>query len=97
MRPLVRVAPNLRAIPTTHVALKLVDRCCLGSADHIKRHGLVRVATDAPHFEIEVPRVQRVAQLAEHALVPGVAGKPIGLLAGLCGALCRRTNGSAVD
>jgi hypothetical protein len=62
MAPLVRIASHLRTIPAPHVPLKLVDRCCLGSADHIERYGLVRVASEAFHFDIEIPSVQRVTQ-----------------------------------
>jgi hypothetical protein len=56
-----------------------MDRCCLQPADHIERDGLVCVAPEAPHFEIEVARVQRVTQCrrwlrwpaeAKHALPP---------------------------
>jgi hypothetical protein len=43
--------PHLRTIPAPYVPLKLVDRCCLGSADHIERNGLVRIAARARHFE----------------------------------------------
>jgi len=32
------------------------------ACEHIERNGLVRVAAEAPHFEIEVARVQRVTQ-----------------------------------
>ena len=60
--PLVRIAPNLRTILATHVALKLMDRCCLRPSNHIECNRLMRVATKAPHFEIEVARVQRVTQ-----------------------------------
>jgi len=83
-----------------------VDRCCPRSRGHIERNGLVRVATEAPHFEIEVARVQRVSQCrrrlrwpteAEHALVLCVTGQPIGFFACLLGALCCRTNGRAID
>ena len=45
-----------------HVPLKLVDRCRLRPADYIERNGLMRVAAEAPHFEIRVARVQRVTQ-----------------------------------
>jgi hypothetical protein len=54
----------------------------------------MRVAAEAPHFEIEVARVQRVTQCrrwlrrpteAEHALVPRFTREPIGLLAGFLG------------
>ena len=58
MAPLERVASHLRTILAPHVPLKLVDRCCLRPADHIERDGLVRVATEAPHFEIEVARAR---------------------------------------
>jgi hypothetical protein len=30
-------------------------------ADHIKRNGLVRVATEAPHFQVRISNVQCVA------------------------------------
>jgi hypothetical protein len=57
MAPLVRIAAHLRTILAAHVPLKLVDRCYLRPANHIERNGLVCVATEAPHFEIEVRRV----------------------------------------
>jgi hypothetical protein len=92
MGSFVCVAPHLRTVLAAHVPLKLMDRCSLGPADHVKRDGLMRVEAEAPHFEIEVARVQRVTQCrrwlrgspeAEHALVPSFAREPIGLLAGL--------------
>jgi len=98
VRPFVRIAPQLRTVLASHVALKLVDRYRLRPADHIERNGLVRIATEAPYFEIEVSRVQRVPQCrrwlrrsleAEHAFAPCVAGEPIGLLADLLSTLCR--------
>jgi hypothetical protein len=62
VRPFVRIASHLRTIPAPHVPLKLVDRCRLRPADHIERNGLVCIATQTPHFKIEVAPVQRVTQ-----------------------------------
>jgi len=76
------------------------------ACEHIERNGLVRVAAEAPHFEMEVTSIQRVAQCrrwlrrpteAEHALVPYFAREPIGLLAGFLGTRCGRTNWCAVN
>jgi hypothetical protein len=87
--PLVCMAPHLRTILARLVPLKLVDRCCLRSADHIERTGLVRVATEARQFEIEVARVQRVTQCrrglrwtteVEHAEISCFTRQPIGLM-----------------
>jgi hypothetical protein len=60
--PLELMAPHLRTILAPHVLLKLIDRCRLRPADHIERNGLVGVAAEALHLEIEVPGVQRVTQ-----------------------------------
>jgi hypothetical protein len=56
----------------------------------------MRVAAGAADFEIEVTGIERAterqlrlrwAAIAEHALVPCVAGKPVGFLAGSGGPL----------
>lgn len=100
MAPLVRIATHLRTVLAAHVPLKLVDRCCFRSADHIECNGLVRVATEAPHFEIEVARVQRVTQCrrwlrrsteAEHALASH-AGLSACLRASLARSAAARTD-----
>jgi hypothetical protein len=102
----VRIAPYLRTVLAAHVSLKLLDRCRLRPADHIERNGLVRVTAETSHFQIKVTSVQRVTQCrrwlrrspeAEHAFVPCFTCQPIGFLAGLLGALCRRANGCTVD
>src|ERR1700716_1809866 len=51
---LIRVAPDLRAILASHVTLQFVDRCRLRPTDNIQRHRLVRIAAEAPDFEIAV-------------------------------------------
>src|SRR4030088_1092986 len=57
---LIRVAPDLRAILASHVTLQFVDRCRLRPTDNIQRHRLVRIAAEAPDFEIAVARVESV-------------------------------------
>jgi hypothetical protein len=61
--PLVRIASHLRAVLTAHVPLKLVDRCCLRSADYIERNGPVRVASEAAHRSTRHPTSAKVAQV----------------------------------
>jgi hypothetical protein len=39
-----------------------VDRRCLRAPHDIERDGLVRVAAEAPDFEIGVPRIERVTE-----------------------------------
>jgi hypothetical protein len=94
--PLVRIAPQLRTVLTSHVALKLVNRRVLWSTNNIERHRLARVAADAPHFKVHVARVRRVTQcrrrlrwslIAQHSVIPRLTRQPISNLAGLLGAL----------
>ena len=40
----------MRAVLAPHIALKLVDRCRLRSADHFQRNGLVSVAAHIPRY-----------------------------------------------
>ena len=61
MAPLVRIAPHLQAVLPPHITFQLVDRRCLRAPD-IERDGLVRVAAEAPDFEIGVPRIERVTE-----------------------------------
>src|ERR1700761_7740667 len=102
----VRIASYFRTVLAPHVSLKLIDRRRLWPADHIERNGLMRVATKAANFEIEIPSVQGITQCrrglrwateAEHALVPSLARKPIGLLKSFIGPLSRCTDGRAVN
>ena len=83
-----------------------MDRRCLRSPDNIEGNGLVRVAAEAFHFEIAVSGIERIAERrrwlrrslkAEHALVPRVARKLIGLLAGFGRPLSRRPDRAAVN
>jgi hypothetical protein len=83
-----------------------MDRCCLRSPHDFQRNGLVRVAAQAFHFEIAKPGVDCVAQRrrrlrrtlkAQHALVPRLAGEPVGFLACFGRSLCRRPDGCAVN
>lgn len=96
MTALVRIAPNLRAILTSHVALQLVDWCCLRAADDVERDGLVGVATKAANLKVSKTAVQGVADcrrrlrrplVAEHPVIPGLTGEPVGLFACRLGAL----------
>ena len=57
----------------------------------------MRVAAKAFHFEIAIPGIERIAERgrwlrrtlkAEHALVPRIAGEPVGFLAGSRGPFC---------
>jgi hypothetical protein len=75
-------------------------------AHDIERDGLVRVAAKAADFEIAKARVEGVAQRrrwlrrslkAEHALVPRLAGEPVGFQARFCRPLSRRSDRRAVD
>ena len=66
--------------------------------------GLMRVAAKAFHFQIagvdgiaQRGRRLRRSLKAKHALVPSIAGEPVGLLAGFCRPLCRRPDGRAVN
>jgi len=67
-----------------------MDRRCLRSPHDVEGNCLVDVAAKAFHFEIAKPGVDRITQRgrwlrrtlkAEHALVPRLAGEPVGLLA----------------
>ena len=67
---------------------------------------LVRVAAEAADFEIEVAGIEGIAEsrrrlrraaIAEHALIPGFAGKAVGFLAGGSGFLSRGPDGRAED
>ena len=62
MAPLVRIAPDLRAVLAPHVALQLMDWRCLRSPHDAESNGLVSVAAKAFHFEIAIPGVERVTQ-----------------------------------
>ena len=106
MAALVPVAPDLRTIFAAQVALQLVDRRRLRTADDIERDGLMRVAAEAANLEISVAGVYRVADgrrglcrslVAEHPVVPGFAGEPIGHLARCLGAFGGGGDGAAVD
>ena len=106
MAPLVGIAPDFGALLAPHVAFQFMDRRCLRSPHDVERHGLMRVAAKAFHFEVAKPGVERVTQRrrwlrrtlkAKHALVPRLAGEPVGFLAGFGGPLCRRPDRCAVD
>src|SRR5258707_976017 len=106
MAALVRMTPDLRAVFAAHVALEIVDRCCLRPAHDVERDGLMRVAAQAADLEIAVTCVESVAErgrwlgrplVAEHALIPGLARETISFLSRLAGALCRGPYRSTVD
>src|SRR6185312_12043373 len=101
-----RIALKLGAVTASHVPLQFVDGRRLPAAHDVQGDRLMRVAAKAFHFEIAKPGVDRVAQRrrwlrrrlkAEHALVPRLAGEPVGLLPGFGRALCRRADRSAVN
>ena len=90
MAPLVRIALKLGAIPAPHVAFEFMDRRRLRSPHDVERDGLMGVAAQTFHFEIAITGIERVAERgrwlrrtlkAEHALVPRLAGEPVGFLA----------------
>jgi hypothetical protein len=56
MAPLVRIATHVRAVLATHVALQLMDRRRLWPPHDVEGDGLMRVATEASDFKIEVTR-----------------------------------------
>lgn len=94
------------AILASHVSFQLVNRRRLRSPHDVERDGLMRVATQALHFEIAKACVDRVAERggwlsrslkAEHALVPRIDGEPVGSLPGFGRALSRRPDRRAVD
>ena len=81
-----------------------MDRRGLWPPHDVERNGLMGVAAEAPHFEIEVAGIESIAErrrrlrraaIAEHALVPRFAGKAVGFLAGSGGALSRGPDGRA--
>ena len=76
----------------------------LGPSHYVERHGLVRVAAEASHFEIKVTSIEGIAErrrrlrrtaIAEHARVPRFAGKAVGFLAGSGGPFSRGPDGRA--
>ena len=62
MAALERTAPDLRAVLAPHIALKLVDRRRLWSADDIERDSLLGVAAEAADLQIAITRVERVTE-----------------------------------
>jgi hypothetical protein len=70
MAPFVRVAPHLRTILAPHVPLKLVDRCCLGPANHVERNGLMRVNGTRRAMPCAVSRLRALA-VEPQEVVPG--------------------------
>jgi hypothetical protein len=78
---------------------------CIGVAfgrrNDVKRDALMRAASEALHFEIAVPGVERIAQRrrwlrrtleGQHSLGPSIAGEPVGFLARLLCPFRRRLN-----
>ena len=70
----------------------------------VERDGLVRVAAEAAHFEIEVTSIEGIAErrgrlrgtaIAEHPPIPRFAGEAVGFLARSGGALSRDPDRSA--
>jgi hypothetical protein len=103
---LVRIAPHLRAVLTTHIALQFVNWSRLWPANDIQRDRLMGIAAEAANLKIEVSGIECVphgrgglcrALVPEHSLIPGLARQAVGNLAGFLCALCRRANGTAVD
>jgi hypothetical protein len=91
MAALEGIAAHLRTVPAPHVALQLVNRRRLWPSHDVERDRLMRVAAEAADFEIEVASIDGIAErrrwlrgtaIAEPPLVPRVASKPVGLLAG---------------
>ena len=91
MAALVGIASDFRAVLAAHISFQFMDRRCLRSPHDVEGNGLMRVAAKAFHFQIAEPGIDRVAQRrrwlrrtlkAEHALVPRLAGEPVGFLAG---------------
>ncbi len=87
-----------RIVLATHVSFQFVDRHRLRPAHDVQRDRLVSVITEAPDLKIPVAGVQRVTErrrglrgplVAQHALVPGLAGKLVGFPTRLPGALGR--------
>jgi hypothetical protein len=62
MAALVGIAANVRAVLVSHVALQFMDRCGLWPSYDVERDGLMRVAAEAADFEIEVTRIEGVAE-----------------------------------
>jgi hypothetical protein len=98
MAALIGIAPNLRTILAAHVALQIVDGGSLRSTDNIQHYRLVRVAAEATDLQVEIPRVQGVAQSGrwlgrtfetQHALVPGNACETVSFLTSFGGTLRR--------
>jgi hypothetical protein len=72
----------------------------------VERHGLMCIAAEASDFEISVTSIQGITQggrwlgrslVAKHARIPRLAGKAVGFLARLGGALSRRPDRTAVN
>src|SRR3954469_16174917 len=106
MASLVRIASDFGALAAAHVALQFMDRRCPRAPHGGEGAGLMRVASEAFHFEIAKPGVNGVAQRgrwlrrtlnAEHALVPSLDGEPVSLLACFRRPFSRRPDRSAVD
>jgi hypothetical protein len=58
MAALVGVPANLRAVLAAHVALQFVDGRCFRTSDNVERDGLMRFATQAFDFKVQVAGVQ---------------------------------------
>src|SRR5262245_21884033 len=91
MTSLIRITPQLRAILAPHVALQLMNRRCLRSPHDVQGDSLIGVATETSDFKIDVTRIEGIPQggrwlrrtlEGEHPLIPRLAGKPVGFLAG---------------
>src|SRR6516225_2225822 len=92
MAALVRIAADLGAVLTPHVALQLMDRRRLRPPHDVERHRLMRVTAETADLEIDVAGIERVTERrrglrrplkGEHALIPGVAGELVGVPARL--------------
>ena len=106
MAALVGIAPNLGAVLASHVSLQFMDRRRLRTTHDVEGDGLVGVATEASDLKVSVTGVQGIADcrgrlgrslVAEHPVVPGIAGEPIGHLARRLGAFGGGGDGAAVD
>src|SRR6476619_404757 len=59
---LVWIAPHLRTVLASHIALKLMDWRRLRSADDVERDGRMRVAVKTAHFKRAVAGIEGIAK-----------------------------------
>jgi hypothetical protein len=106
MAPLERIAPNLRAVFASHIALQFVDGRRLRPAHDVQGHCLMCLAPQAADLKMEIASVQCVAEAgrglsrsfeSEHALVPGDTRQTVSFLPSLGRALRRMPNRTTVN